>query len=141
MQMVSMVSDKLFFSWPSPLSTSLNNKFKVKNHWLSLIILNQLNRQLDIVTLKSFTYYEIFCDMFFFYGQIFIRQIFLYCPNFLYLLKMLLLSLLLLKLNETYCIEFFCQVFKHHNRRVWSFSQSFKISFLMMLGSEQERLH
>ena len=55
--------------------------------------------------------------------------------------RFFILPVLLLNRNKTCCIDlFFCQfsqVIEHQARRVQSFSQSFKISFLIMIGREQ----
>ena len=61
----------------------------------------------------------------------FISWQFLYCPRVFILKSQYWLTVLLLKWNKTFCIDFFCQfcqVVEHQAIRVWSFSQSFKVS-------------
>ena len=97
-----------------------------------IILTNQLNYQLNIVILKTFAYCEMFCKIFFFSSQIYLKAIFYIAKGFLYQLKFLIQSVLLLEWNKTCCIDFFwsrfCQIIKHQSRRVYYFSQSCKIS-------------
>ena len=95
-----------FFSCLSPIPTSSNNIFNVKEHWETLIILkNELNHQLNFVILKKIAYYEIFCKMFFFFTNL-SQGNFLYCQRFFILIKNSVMPVLLLKWNKTCFIEF-----------------------------------
>ena len=89
----------------------------------------------------NFRYYKIFCEMFFFPSQIHLKTTFYTAQNFLYQLRFFILPILLLNWKKTCCMDLFfhqfCQVIEHQARRVQSFSQSFKISFLIVIGREQ----
>ena len=92
---------KFFFSCSSLLPTSSNNTFKVKKHWQRLIILkNHLNHPLNIVILKNLACCKIFCKSFFFFWQIYLKEIYYIAQGFLNLLKFLVRSVLLLKWNN-----------------------------------------
>ena len=97
-----------------------------------IILKNQLNH-LNFVILKKFCILRnILQNVLFFFTN-------LSWGNSLYYffkLKILILPILLLKWNKICCIEYFlswfssvCQDTEHQPRRVWSFSQSCKISF------------
>ena len=58
--------------------------FKVKKH---AILENHLNHQLNIIILRNFAYYEMFCEVFFFSSQLYLNVIFLYWPRFFILNK------------------------------------------------------
>ena len=66
----------------------------------------QQNHQLNIVILKNFAYYKMFCKLFFFFFRNSSQGNFLYCPRF-FILKLLILLVLLLKWNKTCHIDFF----------------------------------
>ena len=66
---------------------------------------------------------------------------FLYCPKFFIPTKVLHTACTPTELKQNllhwHFFRQFCQVIEHQARRVQSFSQSFKISFLIVIGREQ----
>ena len=79
--------------------------------------------------------------MLFFPSQIYLKAIFNTTQNFLYQLRFFILPALLLNWNKTCCIDLFfrqfCEIIEHQARQMQSFSQSFNISFFIVVGREQ----
>ena len=121
----SVINDLRLFSRVKRIKITLHLLFAIKSYSFGVAVCHLFytiiffytifilcNSQLNIVFLKKFAHCEIFCKMFFFYSQIYLKAIFYVTRGFLYQLKSLILSVLLPEWNKTCCIELFlCQDF------------------------------